>query len=328
MRWKLWLGLTASLAACRETVVLDEGPFDGGGTGFDGGPPNCGTPASFTPRTPTVMVALDRSDSMLQPFGYGTALAVTRDALDKYATANQKATLFGYLDFPGTSFCSSQTCCIGKGSPPNRQFANFSAALHACDLTQSCGTPTGTQRPTSAAFSSFDFTFSMNEPNQYVLLITNGRPDCGSGTVSGSCGDGAQTENEIAGLFNKKNVRTYVVAPGQTGLDTCFNDLAAAGATGGSRTPQDPSDLDRDIGDILHTIATDTCDLDLSTQIRDSSRVQFYWKGMQIPRDTGWDIAGNGYTVILRGNWCESLIKDGKTDDFQLYTNCPSPPHP
>lgn len=328
MRWKLWLGLTLSLAACRETVVLDEGPVDGGGIGFDGGPTNCGPPAQLTPRSPKVMVALDRSDSMFEPLGYATALAVARDALDTYATANKNAIWFGYSDFPGTSFCSSQTCCVGKASPPYRKLDNFSGALHACDLNQSCGTPTGTQRPTYAVLSSFDFTFSLNEPNpQYVLLITNGRPDCGSGS-GGSCGDGAQTENEIAGLFNNKNVRTYVVSPGQDGLDPCFQSLAAAGDTQNNRSPQSPMELSNDIGDILHTIATDACDLDLSTQIRDSGRVQFYWKGAPIPRDTGWDVGGNGFTVVLRGQYCESLIKDGNVGDFQLFTNCPSQPRP
>src|SRR4029079_2373521 len=54
MRWKTWLGLTLSLAACRETVVLDQGPYDGSVGGVDGLPTNCGAPVQqLNPPSPT-----------------------------------------------------------------------------------------------------------------------------------------------------------------------------------------------------------------------------------------------------------------------------------
>jgi hypothetical protein len=134
----------------------------------------------------------------------------------------------------------------------------------------------------------------------------------------------------IAGLFNKKNVRTFVVAPGQ-GSDQCFHDLAAAGGTVDDRTPQDPFDLDHDIEEILRQIAIDACEVDLTEQIRDAARVEFEWNGMQIPppnRNGGsWELGPNGYSIILHGQSCDRLIEDG-TAEFKLYTACPLPPRP
>ncbi len=91
------LGL--SMAACRQTVVIDLRAVDAGG-GTDGGPFCSGPSTTFEPQSPKVMVVLDRSESMTGPFGSSSALAVTRDALDQYASRYQKLVWFGYSDFP------------------------------------------------------------------------------------------------------------------------------------------------------------------------------------------------------------------------------------
>jgi len=340
MRWKTWLGLTLSLAACRETVVLDQGPYDGRVGGVDGLPTNCGAPVQqINPPSPKVMVALDRSDGMFGRFGSdSTPFAASRDALDLYATRFKNAIWFGYVDFPGTSTfggsCTPQMCCIGSFSAPTGDINSFTAQLHTCDRTanQPCGSPTGYQRPMYAALNSCAFIFNNQSDmvQRYILLITNGRPDCGSGPGPGSCGDGGETQNAIGQLAGK-NVRTYVVAPGQNSSDQCLPDLAAAGGTGNSRTATDPTDLSNDVGDILHTIATDVCEINLSdqNQIRDSGRVQFYYKTTLIPHDRsiGWEVSSSGYTIFLHDKWCEHLIDEGKVS-FTLYTSCPEPPRP
>jgi hypothetical protein len=226
-----------------------------------------------------------------------------------------------------------QMCCIGAFSAPTGDIKTFSDALHTCDRSanQPCGSPTGYQRPMYAALSSCAFIFNQSDMVQrYILLITNGRPDCGSGPGPGSCGDGGETQNAIGQLAgNPKYVRTYVIAPGQTSSDQCLQDLAAAGGTQNSRSPTNPDDLTGAIGEILHTIATDACEIDLQDQIRDSGRVQLYWNGTQIPHDrnVGWEVSGSGYSIFLHDKWCERLIDDGK-GAFALYTSCPEPPRP
>ena len=339
MRWKTWLGLTLSLTACRETVVLDQGPFDGSVGGIDGGPATCGPPVGLVPQSPKLMVALDRSDGMLTRFGDSNALAGARDVLDHYAKVYRNAIWFGYLDFPGppNAGCSSQTCCIGSDfSPPTGSVDTFLEKLHACD--QYCGVPTGySQRPISLALATCESIFSFNQSDtvqRFVLLITNGRPDCGSGSGPGSsCGDGGETQIEIARLYGKNpSVTTYVVTPNQSGQfdsDSCFHDLAAAGGTQDNRSPHDAVDLANDIGGILGEVARNACELHLqeNMQIKDSSRVQVTWMGMQVPHNNGWDVTDNGFAILLHGTWCDHLVADGQRE-FALYTSCPSQPRP
>jgi hypothetical protein len=319
--------------ACRQTVVIDQSAIDGGGggAGGDGGLVCSGPPIDFTPSAPKVMVVLDRSDGMTMRFGDSSALVVAREALDQYASRYQKVVWFGYSDVPGSMNCSpSQTCCVGAFSAPNPKLQPFSAALHACEQSQSCDNSTGVQRPTASALYNCSFVFNQNEPVQrYIVLITNGRPDCGFGTGPGSCGDGGDTQNVISQLLGK-GVSTFVIAPGPIDSETvpCLRDLAVAGGTlqpsSYVHVAQDPPDLTNEIGDTLRTIAMDACSLDLEgLRIQDATRVAVTWKNMSIPRDrnNGWDLTSNGFTITLHGPACDHLIEDGPAD-LAVYADC------
>jgi hypothetical protein len=345
MRGTIWLGLTLSLAACRQTVVLDESMFDGGGggggnggtdSGFDSGPPPCtGLPTPIVPESPKMMVVLDRSDGMTVRFAdSSTPLAVARDALDQYATRYQDVVWFGYSDFPGSMNCSPQTsCCAGTIVAPNPKLQQFSGALHDCDRNSSCAIPTGMQRPIYTALNNISAgIFSQSELiDRYILLITNGRPDCGLGPGAGSCGDNGQAQNLI-GTLSGKYVTTLVVAPGQIDSETfqCLRDLVTAG---GDTQPSyfhpslDAADLNAQIGDLIRMAARGACTLDLEGyRVTDPQSSTLVWKGTQIvPRNdsNGWDVTGMGYTITLRGQSCDHLIDDGPAS-FQLFLTCGS----
>jgi hypothetical protein len=328
--------LALSLAACRQTVAIDLSAVDaggagGGGAGGDGGPSVCsGPPTAFELQSPKVMVLLDRSERMTGPFGSSTALAVTREALDQYASKYQNFVWFGYSDFPGSTCSPSQTCCVGAFSAPNPTLSGFSMALHWCDKNQSCANPTGSQRPTAAPLYTCLNIF--NQPElvwRYILLITNGRPDCGFGPGAGSCGDGADTQYVISKLRGNE-VSTFVIAPGPIDFETvqCLGDLAVAGGTAIQSSyfhpAQDPQDLNNEIGDTLRTIARDACTLDLKeVHIQESMHVAVTWKNTSIPRDktNGWDLTDSGYTITLHGTSCDRLV-DGGPADFAVFPDC------
>jgi hypothetical protein len=327
--------LALSVAACRQTVLIDLSAADASG-GSDGGQTVCsGPPTTFRPQSSKVMVVLDRSQTMTGPFGSSSALAVTRDALDQYASKYQRVVWFGYSDFPGSMNCSpSQSCCVGAFSPPNPMLFGFTMALHACDQNQSCANPTGYERPTAAALSICSQIFNQNEAvRRYVVLITNGRPECGFSPGPGSCGDGGDAQYVISQLLGK-DISTVVIAPGQIEADAvqCLHDLAVAGSTTQPsyfHTAQDPSDLNDEIGGVIRTIAMDACTLDLGgVRIQDTARVAVTWKNIAIMRDrnSGWDLTDNGYTITLHGTWCDHLIEDGQTD-FAVFPDCDPPRH-
>ena len=104
MRWSISLALALSVAACRQTIVLDQ-HVDGGGGRRRRQRPGVlyGAAAGFHPEAPEVIVALDRSVGMATRFGDSTVLAAARDAIDQQATRYQKLIRFGYVEFPGAS---------------------------------------------------------------------------------------------------------------------------------------------------------------------------------------------------------------------------------
>jgi hypothetical protein len=325
MRWTTSLALALSLAACRQTVV-----FDQQGGGADGGLPFCsGPPVDFDPESPEVIVALDRSAGMSARFGDGTVLTAARDALDEHAARYQKVIRFGYVEFPGSgSVCSPQAgCCAGMVSFPSQHYAAFDLALHACDLNPARCAGVGYQRPTTPALTSCALVFAQRQDafRRYVLLVSNGRPDCGMNQGSG-CMDAQAAVNQLA----TNGVATVVVAPGllEPDAEECLQGIAVYG--GARYSPylfpaSNPVELDDQIGDLTRAIATDACELDLHERVMDPDRVVFRWKDTQIPRHRsnmdGWELTMNGFEIVLHGEWCDRLI-DGGPADFALFTNC------
>jgi len=340
MRGSIWIGLALVFTACRQTVVFDQSGSDGS-VGVDAAsdglqPPCTGAPTPIVPEYPEVVIALDRSAGMTGRFGDTTQLAAARDAVYYQAGHYQKAIHFGYVDFPGssTSSCPQGGCCAGRFFSPNPNFLVFDNALHSCDATQSCASSSST-RPTWAALTS-TLGWVMQPPanRRYVLLITNGEPDCGAQSI-GDCQDTNNVVSQIAGM----SIKTHVVVPAQGSLDnyvaSCMAMLALAGNTS---TPQpyyhwatDPADLKSELDNVIGDIATDACQVDLpqaQTPV-DPDRGAVWWNNTPIPRShngsEGWDLANNGFDVKLRGQWCDKLIQDGP-DAFAVYPIC-SPRH-
>ena len=117
-------------------------------------------------------------------------------------------------------------------------------------------------------------------------------------------------------------VSTVVVAPGQ--LDPMAKDcLEGMAISGGAAQPpnlppaSNQTELATTIGDIVRTVAMDACTLDLEgVRIQETMRVAVTWKDMSIPHDrnSGWDLTGNGFTITLRGTWCDHLIEEGPAE--------------
>ena len=289
-----------------------------------------GPPLDFIPESPEVIVALDRSLGMGARFGDSTVLAVAREAIAQHAARYQNVIRFGYVEFPGAgNVCSPQAgCCASTVSRPVANFAAFDIALHACDQNPSPGcSVAGYQRPTTSALTSCDFGFSSPRTDgirRYALLVTNGRPDCGTNQNSG-CLDAQDAALRLA----NNNVRTIVVAPGQLDPDTvdCLRQIAVYG--GADDPPylhpaSNPGELTDEIRDITRAMAMDACVLDLpTTPIRDADRAAIFWRGMQIPRHRmeGWEWTMSGFEVVLHGQWCERLIDEGPAD-FALFADC------
>jgi hypothetical protein len=113
-------GLALALGGCRQTVVFNPGgtPNDLAKLCVDGLPAN----VPYELRSPSVIVALDRSSGMNAPLGSMTAVSASLIALNEAALHYQTSVRFGFVEFPRVSFgCSdSYGCCAGQVTLPDR----------------------------------------------------------------------------------------------------------------------------------------------------------------------------------------------------------------
>jgi len=316
-----------SMLACRQTVVIDQSAIDGGGGGGvdsgDGGPSFCSGPPTEFFEPPEVIVALDRSTGM------GSALGVARDALELYAMRYQKVVRFGYVDFPGAGGLCTPMCgaCPGEITPPPQtpNLDGFLNALHSCDQGIYC--PESGLRPTNAALQSCAYVFSRRDPyRRYILLITNGRPDCAMGQSSG-CSDAQTTISQLA----MNAVTTHVIAPGQIDPNTTGPCLQGLAISSGTYHPAPTlAELTDVLGSLTRSIAEDACDLDPAVRIDNPDLVGVFWQGSPIPQkrngSDGWELLNNG-NIRLYGMYCDWLITNGP-GDLVVYPTCNPPPPP
>lgn len=181
-------------------------------------------------RCPNLAVALDSSGSMQEQPDNSPAMTPMQQ---KWYIAQQVlgqvlAQYDGQLPIGLTLFPSGGTCALGTSfavTPAYKTGAAIRAAYTAV-------TPTGST-PTCLAVDMIRQQMVMQDKTraQYILLITDGKPNCG-------CGDGTENQTAIdatvlalqkARMANPP-IKTFVVGFGITAVDhQALNDMADAG---------------------------------------------------------------------------------------------------
>jgi hypothetical protein len=180
------------------------------------------TPIPYSPKTPDVVIAFDQSGSMKQAFGSGTRFSAVRAALKPLVSRYQDRVRWGYEEFPsdgdGTG-CAASLVCVspalmnaaavnaaidGAGPncpagpapppPPPTCPAGYTLMGNQCCMSSGFGTscmglpgaPGGGGTPTPVGLRhvrDFYSSFMDGIKERYVLLSTDGEPNCG---VSGA----------------------------------------------------------------------------------------------------------------------------------------------
>ncbi len=160
-----------------------------GGGGMDGGLPDgrCsgfGSLVPFTTDMVQMVIALDRSQGMDQPFGSDTQLNTALYALNGEVSAytqnrggDHLTISFSFLDFPdATSGCSAQTGCCASDAIRTSTVTSFETAAYYCQMsTANCGSRS--HQPLAAALQKADQAIStagVQSSQRYVLLVTDG----------------------------------------------------------------------------------------------------------------------------------------------------------
>ena len=383
-RW--WGGGSALLlaalltAACMKSIEFDHPPvggggggggngvgggFGNGGDGFgDGGISDAGgdvrlhclsgqpVTVSWSPESPSIMFALDRSPTMRMPLdGTTSRYQITRDAINAALGSYQQVATFGYVEFPGDSGDSScGDCCFGGFVPliaPSNN-SNNSAESSISPMMTKCWNPSmqqyncigSSESPSGQALQKIARTFQHTPTiagQLYALLMTDGPPSCplfSSSTPMEACDDAASQISDMN--IGPPRIGTFVVALGDVDVSNvqCFNNLASAGGhASGGPTFYYPANTEALVRSQIDKIVTSTiCRLNISPQQGaldpNPARLDVQVRGQSIPNmDPTNGYAINGTQIDFVGAACTTLIGGLKSSRVTVK-GCPDPRSP
>ena len=229
---------------------------------------------------------------------------------------------WGLSVFPHTpaNTCSAGTVDVAVAA--NTTQAILTKLGGMTDATIGGNTPT--QSTLQAMLGSASGLADATRPN-YVLLMTDGQPNCG--------GDAKAVATTIGQLYGQAtSVRTFVVGIGDGAATdpAALNSWADAGHTaraGATKYYQvnTVNDLQQAFADIVNGVAS--CTYSLTMKPADASLVVGYLNGAAVPSDpangTTYDPKSN--TLQFNGTSCDAIKNGGATNVDVIY-GCPSGP--
>lgn len=284
-----------------------------------------------TQAVPDMLVVLDRSGSMA-PDGndqgtdrWGGSVSAVVDV----TRAFDERVNFGLLTYPGpqaTGRRNDSNACA-QGALRVSVDANRGDAIEsALDMTRPGGyTPTAaTLREVATVFAQREIGDQTVVAPRYVMLVTDGDPNCANGTSSPISADPVarqQTIDAIAAL-TKSGVQTFVVGyqTGTTNFAATLDRMAAAGGTGKSqhRSVESGADLTAVFEDIAGRAVS--CSYTLEAPVDNHDYVVVTVDGKkrdyQSP-DDGWSLGPDSQTVTVTGAACDAVRK-GATFGVQV----------
>ena len=291
--------------------------------GQDGGvaPTACDSPTNLVqPIPPDVLLVLDKSGSMANEAdgttcsggcGATSKWVQVTNAIDKVVAQTQANVNWGIKLFA----TSMDGCDVSDGvevavGPMN------GAAITSLIAASTPGSRTPTQQA-EAAGAAYLATLTDKRP-KYLLLATDGLPNCGPNATTPTDDNSVGAEQAVADA-HAAGFPTFVIGIGETMAEATLTRLALRGGVpqaGGATAfyqVSDTAQLETALGTILGSV---TCvfDLPVPTQSREStSHISVFVNGAAFPQDTnhmsGWDYHGTEMKQIqIYGPTCDGLM--------------------
>jgi hypothetical protein len=287
----------------------------------------------YEPVRPNMLIVLDRSGSM-----YDTERSPMVDRWTPAVEAVRSVTgsLQDRIQFGLMLFGSDDVC--GPGEIRVTPHLNAAADI----MSQLGGTPderTGGGTPTAITLALAGEALSSLEDDSYVLLVTDGAPNCNNAMNGWTCRctappcsanhlnclDDARAVSAVTDLA-ASGVRTFVVGYGTTEWADILDAMASAGSTG--RTSHFPVDDGGALESALREIGTSVvpCTFQLDREVEDLRYVKVALDGVAVPHEssvtdgTGWRL-NDERTVELIGATCDQL-RDGNAHALDITLEC------
>jgi hypothetical protein len=313
------------LSACDSAGDINGGPEGPGGAGDDTDGDGSGNPAceqvepiQFNPGEPAdLLLVVDKSGSMDEELQTGQdKWPVMRDALDTVVDQYDDGIRFGLMLYPDDAECA--TGSVRAAMAPQNGPA-ISSALGG--TSPDGGTPTHT---TLAAARSY-YQGVGSEGARYVLLATDGEPNCGNLSDTQE----PTVEESIAAIeaLSADSIMTFVLGFGGTvnNYPEILQAMAEAGGTGDYFAANSPEELSTALDAIAGEVGLPSCSFRLDNTPGSTDDLTVYQDGDQVPHDPsqqqGWDWNPGTNTLTFYGQSCDD-IRGGQTEQVRIEFGC------
>jgi hypothetical protein len=303
-------------AACTGGVtsngVSDDGGLGGGGGG--GGGNNEFTDAAICDQTvpitvtqtvkkPDMLLVVDKSGSMKDPLGGGTTskMDVMKQAMATVLPGENANINFGLSTYPPDDACGAGQ--VISGIAPNNA-ANVVSLINA--VLPKGSTPTHLSLDSARAYFG---TIAVNPDGRYVLLATDGLPNCNGASDNPSNALTIAAAKALAQV----GIKTFVIGFGDVAVaDPAFlKQLAQAGGTTDFFAANSPQQLQQALTQISGTVTQASCSFELASAPQDPAKLGVTLDGTAVPRDpahqTGWDYDPATNSITFYGATCASI---------------------
>jgi len=192
-------------------------------------------------------------------------------------------------------------------------------------------TPAGSTPTRVAIDTAVTYLKTLTDTNgKYILLATDGEPNCGGGGKGGGGAGTSDVANTITAIQTAagppNGFQTFVIGVGvEAGNLTNF---ATAGGTGQYYPANSPDQLTTALNAIVGTVASCTFALGKAPPDPNNIVIQFNGdKTLRPPQDTthtnGWDYTSpSDNTVQVYGSWCDN-VTNGTYSTSEVLMGCP-----
>jgi hypothetical protein len=323
-----FLALLLLAPACGGTGTVDDGSGGGGGgggAGADGGAVSdeCNQVEPIETvqgAPPDLLLVVDKSGSMGDRLATGQQKWSTmRDALQQVVGQYDGGILFGLMLYPQDAECAAGgiNADITSGNA-----GTISSALAA--VSPDGGTPTHTTLQAARSY----YANKTNDAGRYVLLATDGEPNCGAGQDQQ---DPTVTESLAAiSALTGDGVPTFVLGFGGdvNNFPDTLQSMAQAGGTGDYFAANSPEQLAAALDAIASEVGLPACSFRLDHTPDDPTALTATQDGQTVPRDPsrteGWDYDATTNTITFYGNACDS-IRQGNVAQVHFGLGCTGP---
>jgi hypothetical protein len=308
------------------------------GTGNGSGNPtpdgqNCGLQSyGLENIPPDLLIILDKSGSMGdQPDGTKCDMipmcpskwVQMTAAIDQVVTQTDTTIRWGLKYFADMGSCGVTPGAAVPIAPNNGMAITTSIAANMPGPS----TPTRLAVQSGAAYLQ-----TVMDPNpKFILLATDGLPNCAPGARKASDDDSAGAVMAVTAAA-AAGFPVFVVGVGNTGAEDTLNMLATAGGRPQAGAQKYfPVASTADLVSVLKTIGGQitSCSFGLGQAPPDPTNVGVYADGdpkKKIPRDpthtNGWDYGAGMRSVVLYGTACDN-VKNMVTKTIQAIYGCP-----